>query len=65
LNRVDLVALHPLGRERVCVSGVKHPVVAAVTDRTRHPPPSGLVRLTCNEVQHLFATLLARPPLVT
>jgi hypothetical protein len=37
-------------------------VVAAVTDRTRHPPPSGLVRLTCNEVQHLVATLLARPP---
>jgi SRSO17 transposase len=36
-------------------------VVAALTDRTRHPPPSGLIELTCNEVQHLFATLLARP----
>jgi hypothetical protein len=36
-------------------------VVAAVTDRTRHPPPPGLVWLTCNEVQHLFAALLARP----
>ena len=35
-------------------------VVAAVTEQTRHPPPSGLVRLTCNQVQHLFATLAAR-----
>ena len=36
-------------------------VVAALTDRTRHPPTSGLIALTCNEVQHLLATLLARP----
>jgi SRSO17 transposase len=36
-------------------------VVLAATYRTRHPPPAGLVSLTCNEVQHLFATLLARP----
>jgi hypothetical protein len=36
-------------------------VVAAGTERTRHPPPSGLISLTCNEVQHLFATLAARP----
>jgi SRSO17 transposase len=36
-------------------------VVAAVTDRTRHPPPAGLISLTCNEVQHLLATLLERP----
>ena len=36
-------------------------VVAALTDRTRHPPPSGLISLTCNEVQHLFAALLTRP----
>jgi SRSO17 transposase len=36
-------------------------VVLAATDRSRHPPPSGLISLTCNEVQHLFATLLARP----
>jgi SRSO17 transposase len=36
-------------------------VVAALTDRIRHPPPPGLVGLTCNEVQHLFAALLARP----
>jgi SRSO17 transposase len=35
-------------------------VVAALTEQTR-PPPSGLTSLTCNEVQHLFATLLARP----
>src|SRR5215207_2033904 len=32
-------------------------IVAAVTDRTRHPTPPGLVGLTCNEIQHLFAAL--------
>src|SRR5215218_8368752 len=36
-------------------------VVLAATDRSRHPPPSGLISLTCNEVQHLFATLLTHP----
>jgi SRSO17 transposase len=33
-------------------------VVAALTDHARHPPP-GLIGLTCNELQHLFAALLA------
>ena len=36
-------------------------VVAALTERTRHPPPSGLISLTCNEIQHLFAALVIRP----
>jgi SRSO17 transposase len=36
-------------------------VVAALTEQTRHPPPSGLIGLTCKEVQHLFAALLAQP----
>jgi hypothetical protein len=36
-------------------------VVAAVTEHTRHPPPLGLIPLTCNEVQHLFAALVAVP----
>jgi SRSO17 transposase len=36
-------------------------VVAALTEQTRHPPPSGLIRLTCNEVQHLLATLHTPP----
>jgi hypothetical protein len=37
-------------------------VVAAATDRgRRHPSPSGLSSLTCNEVQHLLAGLLTRP----
>jgi hypothetical protein len=39
-------------------------VVAALTEQTHHPPPSGLIGLTCNEVQHLFATLVT-VPLVT
>src|SRR5215211_7562809 len=40
-------------------------VVAAVTEHTRHPPAIhhrwGLIPLTCNEVQHLFAALICRP----
>jgi SRSO17 transposase len=36
-------------------------VVAAVLERTRRPPPPGLIPLTCNEIQHLFAALLAQP----
>jgi hypothetical protein len=36
-------------------------VVAAVTEHARHPPPSGLIRLTCNELQHLLAALVAAP----
>ena len=36
-------------------------VVAAVTQHARHPPPLGLIPLTCNEIQHLFATLVAAP----
>ena len=36
-------------------------VVTALTDQARDPAPRGLVKLTCNEVQHLFAALLGRP----
>jgi SRSO17 transposase len=36
-------------------------VVAAGTEPTRHPSPTGLIGLTCNEVQHLLTTLLIRP----
>jgi SRSO17 transposase len=36
-------------------------VVLAATHRRRHPPSAGLIGLTCNEVQHLLATLLERP----
>ena len=37
-------------------------VAAALAEQTRHPPPSGLISLTCNEVQHLLATLATPPP---
>jgi hypothetical protein len=40
-------------------------VVAAVTQHARHPPPLGLIPLTCNELQHLFATLAAAPVATT
>jgi hypothetical protein len=36
-------------------------VVAAVTEHPRHPPPLGLIPLTCNEIQHLFAAVACRP----
>ena len=36
-------------------------VVTAVTEHAHHPPPSGLIGLTCNEIQHLFAALVAVP----
>ena len=36
-------------------------VVAALTDQARDPAPPGLIELTCNEVQRLFAALPARP----
>jgi hypothetical protein len=36
------------------------PVVAAGTERTRQSLPSWLIELTCNEVQHLLATLHTR-----
>src|SRR4030095_6600904 len=36
-------------------------VVAALTDQARDPAPSGLITLTCNEVQRLFAALPGRP----
>jgi hypothetical protein len=32
-------------------------VVATVTEHIQHPAPPWAVDLTCNEVQHLFATL--------
>src|ERR687887_22265 len=36
-------------------------VVAAATRHARHPAPLELVPLTCDEVQHLFAALIAAP----
>jgi SRSO17 transposase len=36
-------------------------VVAALTEHTRHPPPTGLISLTCNEIQRLFAALVIKP----
>ena len=36
-------------------------VVAAVTEHARHPSPLGLIPLTCNEIQHLFAAQACRP----
>jgi SRSO17 transposase len=36
-------------------------VVAAVTQHACHPPPLGLIPLTCNEVQRLFAAQACQP----
>jgi hypothetical protein len=36
-------------------------VVAVLVEHARRPPPTGLIGLTCNEIQHLFAALVAVP----
>jgi hypothetical protein len=37
-------------------------VVAALAAlRARHPTPPGLIPMTCNELQHLFTTLVTQP----
>jgi hypothetical protein len=36
-------------------------VVAAVTEHHQRLAPPGVIELTCNEVQHLFAALVAAP----
>jgi hypothetical protein len=35
--------------------------VASATERDRHPPPPGVIALSCSEIQHLFAALVVRP----
>jgi hypothetical protein len=35
--------------------------VASATERDRHPPPPGVIALSCSEIQHLFAGLVATP----
>ncbi|HZA17782.1 MAG TPA: IS701 family transposase [Pseudonocardiaceae bacterium] len=35
--------------------------VIAATQRAQHPPPDGLIALTCNEIRHLFTTLITEP----
>jgi len=55
------VARWRVGNTEVTLAMLAHAflVVAAVTERTQRPPPSGLIPLTCNEIQHLFAALVA------
>jgi hypothetical protein len=36
-------------------------VVAALAEQARHPAPAGLIPMTCNEIQRLFAALATRP----
>ena len=33
----------------------------AATERTRQPPPDGMIPLTCNEIHHLLNALPAQP----
>jgi SRSO17 transposase len=35
--------------------------VAAATERTKRPAPTGWIPLTCNEIRHLFTTLIIAP----
>ena len=47
----------------VTLAMIAHAFLAVTTasERLHHPEPDDLNPLTCNEVQHLFATLIARP----
>jgi hypothetical protein len=36
-------------------------VVVALTERDQHPPPPGVIALTCSEIAHLVAALIGRP----
>jgi SRSO17 transposase len=36
-------------------------VVVARTERDQHPPPPGVIALSCSEIAHLFAALVGRP----
>jgi hypothetical protein len=35
--------------------------VIAATERDDHPPPRELIALTCNEIRHLFTSLITEP----
>lgn len=35
--------------------------VIAATERAQHPPPAGLIALTCNEIRHLLTKLITEP----
>ncbi|GGW72558.1 transposase [Streptomyces xantholiticus] len=35
--------------------------LTAAQEQARHPSPDGLIPLTCNEIQHLFTTLMVQP----
>jgi hypothetical protein len=47
----------------VTLAMLAHAFLAAVraVEQARHPAPDGLIPLTCNEIQRLFITLVARP----
>ncbi|MGI5250576.1 IS701 family transposase [Actinacidiphila glaucinigra] len=47
----------------VTLAMLAHAFLAVVRadEHARHPAPNGLIPLTCNEIQKLFTTLIARP----
>jgi hypothetical protein len=49
----------------VTLAMLAHAFLAAATaaERAQDPAPDGLIPLTCNEIQHLFTTLVVRPVL--
>lgn len=48
---------------RVTLAMLAHAFLAVVRadEHVRHPAPDGLTPLTCNEIQHLFITLVVQP----
>ncbi|MGW5465110.1 IS701 family transposase [Streptomyces sp. NPDC003996] len=57
------VRRYPSWSRWVTLAMLAHAFLAVVRadEHARHPAPDGLIRLTCNEIQRLFTTLVARP----
>ncbi|MGY4920771.1 IS701 family transposase [Streptomyces sp. 900116325] len=57
------VRRYPSWSRWVTLAMLAHAFLAVVRadEHARHPTPDGLIPLTCNEIQHLFITLIVRP----
>lgn len=51
----------PARRDQLAMLAHAFLTVVCVDEHARQPKPDGLIPLTCNEIQHLFTTLIARP----
>jgi hypothetical protein len=59
--RADGLAAGRASRRNLSRFLIAHAFPRGARGHLPHPPPAGLIGLTCKEVQHLFAALLTRP----